>query len=146
MTLDQAVRLFIFQWFVDHSRPPSVNEAAKSLNLTPEEVRQSCRRLHEGHIIVLESQSDEIRMMMPFSAVPTNYKVIAGSQSWWANCGWDALGISAALHREVEIVSNCADCGEKLRIKTTGSEVLGTQEVLHFALPVKRWWENIIFT
>lgn len=138
---DVKTRLFIFQYFVDHGVAPSFREISEALQT---DVSATLQRLHEGHILVLKE--DQIAMMMPFSAAPTNYKVQAGAQSWWANCGWDALGISAALKREAEITCNCADCGDAIRLTATGAQVIGQNEVLHFALPVKKWWENVFFT
>ena len=33
----------------------------------------------------------------PFSANPTPHRVLAVGREWYANCGWDAFGILAAL-------------------------------------------------
>ena len=38
-------------------------------------------------------------MAMPFSALPTAFRVVVGERSVWANCAWDAFGIAAALER-----------------------------------------------
>jgi len=84
-------------------------------------------------------------MAMPFSAVPTPFVVSSGGLQAFANCGWDALGVAAMLHRDAVVVTSCADCGEALEITVTNSRVEG-DALLHFALPVRRWWESVVFT
>lgn len=84
-------------------------------------------------------------MAMPFSAVPTPFVVSSSGLQTHANCGWDALGVAAMLHRDAVIATSCADCGDALEIAITKSDVSGNA-LLHFAFPVRRWWESVVFT
>ena len=37
-------------------------------------------------------------------------------------------------------------CGEALTLFIRNNEVAGDQGVIHFSIPAKQWWDNIVFT
>lgn len=82
---DNDVRLFVYRHFVEECRAPTIAETAQALDADPAQIRASFKSLGEGHVLVLQPDTDEIRMAMPFSAVRTDYTVTAGESSWWAN-------------------------------------------------------------
>jgi hypothetical protein len=145
--LDLRIRNHLYASFVRDGRAASVLEAAAALDLPAAEVTNAFRRLHEAHALVLHPDRTEIRMLNPFSSVETTYRVEAGGRSWFANCAWDALGIPGALHVDGRIESVCPDCGETLELEVRGGELVGGRELLvHFVVPARRWWEDIVFT
>lgn len=81
-----------------------------------------------------------------FSAVPTPFRVRAGQDSYYGSCAWDALGIAAALGRDVEIETTCADCGTPMTVSVTGGAVSGGSSVAHFAVAASAWWEDVVYT
>jgi hypothetical protein len=86
-------------------------------------------------------------MLNPFSAVETPHRVEADGRSWWANCAWDALGIPAALHVDGHVESACPDCGERLELEVRDGELAGGADLLvHFVVPARHWWDDIVFT
>ncbi len=76
----------------------------------------------------------------------TSFEVRAINQSWYANCAWDALGIPAMLNCDARIVAACGDCGESITLAVMDADVVGGTEVVHFAVPAARWWQDIAFT
>ena len=83
-------------------------------------------------------------MLNPFSAVETPHRVEAGGRSWFANCAWDALGISAALHADGDVRSECPDCAEPLELEIRDGRVArGADLLVHFVVPARRWWEDL---
>jgi hypothetical protein len=79
--------------------------------------------------------------------VETSYRVEADGRSWFANCAWDALGILGALHGDGRIESACPDCGETLELEVRDEELVRGRELLvHFVVPARRWWDDIVFT
>ena len=66
---------------------------------------------------MLDPITNEIRMAIPFSAVPTAYRVQAAGRWWYGNCAWDAIGICAALHADGRIETSCPDCGESIAVE-----------------------------
>lgn len=173
MTLDDralAVRSAIYDTFVRHGHGPTVDELSATAGVPVSEVRRALGELAASHAIVLRPDSDAVWMAMPFSGVPTAFLVTADQPgdtagAWWANCGWDALGIAAALagvgssaaKGTFNVHTICADCGEPitLLIEPTAEAPVRAQTadgasladvVLHFAVPAARWWDDIGFT
>ena len=138
---DIELRRRTYGFFVEHGRAPV------PADLGPvDEVVAGWRRLHDAHALVLEAGTDEIRMLNPFSAVPTTYRVHAGGRSWYANCAWDAFGVCAALHADGRIETSCPDCGEPLVIGVRDSQPDDESLVFHCLVPARRWWDDIVFT
>lgn len=143
--LDLRVRNATYRWFVEHGRAPVDDEIASVVGATTEVVRGSWDRLHTGHALVLDS-TGAIRMLNPFSAVPTPYVVEAAGRDWYANCGWDAFGIGAALHVDSTIRTECADCREPLVIRVRDGRPDPDDLVWHVLVPAANWWDDIGFT
>jgi hypothetical protein len=143
---DVDLRCHIYDVALQTGGVPSRAACARALARPLESIAESLRRLHDAHQIVL-AEGGEILMAMPFSAVPTPFEVHAAGYRSYANCGWDALGIAAMLGRDVVISSSCPDCGDPITL-SAGRErgVTGGDARLHFALPVRRWWESVVFT
>ncbi len=108
---DLDLRNRTYARFVETGRAPTPDELGDR-----DEVLAGWRRLHDEHALVLNPATDELRMLNPFSAVPTAYRVEAGGRWWYGNCAWDAFGICAALQADGRIESSCPDCGEPVDI------------------------------
>ncbi len=140
---DLALRNLVYGRFVELGRAPTLDELTEE---TGEDVEAALRRLHEGHMLVLEPDRPVIRMANPFSAVPTPYRVEAAGRSWFANCAWDAFGIPAALGVDGHISSSCPDCGEAIEIDLVDRRPEPADDVFHVLLPARSWWDDIVFT
>jgi hypothetical protein len=135
---DLALRNIVYRRFVELGRAPTMAELATT--------EEALGRLHERRMVVLEPDCPEIRMAIPFSAVPTPYRVEAGGRSWFANCAWDAYGILAALGVDGHISSSCPDCGEPIEIDVVDRRPEPADDVFHVLVPARSWWEDIVFT
>ncbi|HUQ23782.1 MAG TPA: organomercurial lyase [Gaiellaceae bacterium] len=145
--LDLRIRNHLYASFVRDGRAQTVSEAAAELDLPDRGVADAFRRLHDAHALVLQPDGDAIRMLNPFSAVETSYRVESGNRSWFANCAWDALGILGALHADGRVDAACPDCGEQLELEVRRGELIRGRELLvHFVVPARRWWDDIVFT
>jgi hypothetical protein len=140
---DSVVRLRIYDDIVNSGEAPSISMLAAELAAPVEEVRSSLRRMHDAHMLVLQP-SGEILMANPFSAVPTPFITQVGNQRWFGNCIWDGLGILATLHSDGQVLTSCACCGDALHLTVQANNVSGIG-VAHFALPARRWWDDIVF-
>jgi hypothetical protein len=138
---DLRLRRRTYSFFVEHGHAP----AAADLG-SPEEVTAGWRRLHEEHALVLDPETDKLRMLNPFSAVPTAYRVRAGRRVWYGNCAWDALGICAALDTDGRIETSCPDCGEPLEVEVRDRRPDDETLLFHCLVPAARWWDDIVFT
>ncbi len=142
---DQEVRRLIFERIIVAEVVPRVAEIATALEMTNAEAAASLRRLHDGHVLVLDSDN-EIIMANPFSAIPTSFAVRSGKKSWFGNCIWDALGILALLKTDGIVQTTCADCSSPMTLEIRKGALMPQRGLVHFALPVKQWWNNIVFT
>lgn len=141
---DLRVRHAIYTSLAVGEKPTAAGLAAR-LQLTAADVRDAFEHLAAAHALVLDPQTREVWMALPFSAVPTDFRVTSGNQSWFANCAWDAFGIPALLQRDAVITTSCLDCGEVLTYEVSGATMTGGG-VVHFSVPAAHWWDDIGFT
>jgi hypothetical protein len=139
------VRVHVYDVTLSSGRPPLVREMADALDASESIVAEALVDLSARHVLVLQPDG-EILMAPPFSGVPTSFVVSTDAFSAFANCAWDALGAAVMLQRPATIAASCADCGQELRLESDGHVVGGVAPLLHFSLPVRRWWENVVFT
>ena len=144
--LDRQVRLSVYRHFVRTGQAPSLQDISADVGSSPTDVGPSLERLDASHVLVLHPTTRRLWMAMPFSSVPTGFRVTSGDRAWWANCAWDALGISAMLQIAVEIRTSCTDCGDPRPLRTTGHALSDPSGVVHFAVPAVAWWDDIGFT
>jgi hypothetical protein len=138
---DLDLRRRTYAFFVEHGRAPAPAELGD-----PDAVIAAWRRLHDAHAIVLDRETDELRMLNPFSAVPTAYRVEAQGRSWYGNCAWDAIGICAALHTDGHIETSCPDCGEAIELEILDGRPSDESLLFHVLVPARHWWDDIVFT
>jgi hypothetical protein len=143
---DATVRLAIYQHFAAHGTAPTRAELAVGCGLDPVEVAAALERLDAARAIVLKPGTHELWMAMPFSAVPTDYRVEWDTGAAFANCAWDAFGIAAALATDVTITTHDPLDRTPLRIEVRGGRVIPDTYAVHFAVPAAQWWADIGFT
>jgi hypothetical protein len=131
MTDEAAERLRIYESFVNTGGPPAPSP------LWP--------ALAADRWIVLDTAGD-LLMAHPFSARPTAFPVISEGRRWYANCIWDALAIPAMLQVDAEIPARCAQSGVDLPIRIRSQRVEAPECLVHFAVPLRQWWADIVFT
>ena len=104
---------------------------------------------HSGLVKTFDSlnpATDELRMLNPFSVVPTAYRVHAAGRWWYGNCAWDAFGICACLHEDGRIETSCPDCGEPITVELRDGRPDDESLLFHCLVPASRWWDDIVFT
>lgn len=146
--LDREVRRYVYGEIIERATVPGAAHVARGMGLAVDEVIASFRRMQDAHILVLQEGSAEILMAPPFSAVPTPFVVDTGVRSWWGNCIWDALGVVAMVHGDAVITTGCGDCNDAIVVRIEGGEARldAGDAIIHFAIPARRWWDNIKFT
>jgi hypothetical protein len=146
--LDFLVRREVYDVTIRTGCVPAATELAAALHETNERVRDALARLAAGRVFVLGDDGG-IVMAAPFSGVPTPFTVVvtgvANDISYFANCIWDALGVAAMLHADARIATTCEDCGAALGVRVENGAALG-EGLVHFAIPARRWWDDIVFT
>jgi DNA-binding transcriptional MocR family regulator len=147
MDFDTSAKLNIYETLAHTTRMPTSTEVASTMGSSVAEVERAFQSLYEKRLLVLEPGSiSHIRMAPPFSGIETQHQVKIDGRVYFANCAWDAFGIAAALKRDADIESNCADCGEPLKFQIRDGIPLPQECVIHFAVPAAHWWRDIVYT
>ncbi|HKW77606.1 MAG TPA: organomercurial lyase [Candidatus Limnocylindria bacterium] len=145
---DARVREAIARAIKRRGAVPTIAETAGHLGSDEPTVKASFDRMIAGHVFVAERGSSEIHSYNPFCAVRTDFRVRADGREWWAMCGWDALGIPAALGTTGTVETTCADCGARIVVDVdrdgTPSSERGT--VLHVGVRAVDFWKDIYHT
>jgi hypothetical protein len=140
------VRALIYRHFVETGTAPTRRELTDLIGDDPD---PQLSRLHDAHMIVLDDRPHrlgEIRMALPFSAEPTNFRVTAATGAWWANCAWDSLAIVAAIHHDADITSTWNDTDEPVALRVADGRLDHTEGYIHFRIPARQWWDDIVRT
>jgi hypothetical protein len=141
---DFLVRREVYDVTIRTGRVPAAPEVASALTEDVDDVRASFARLAAARVLVLDDDRN-IVMAAPFSGVPTLFTVLANGISYFANCIWDALGVAAMLQADARIETTCDDCGTASSLRVENGAVVG-DGIVHFAVPARRWWDDILFT
>jgi len=147
---NHRVRMRLYELFVESGRCPSKVEIAADMGCGVGEVASAFNELAAAHMLVLQPGSGEVLMANPLSAVPTPFLVqtegASGPRSWYGNCIWDALGVIAMLQGDGRVLASCGCCGESMSVSVRRGEVACEPPgVVHFALPARQWWDDIVF-
>lgn len=145
-TLSRDVRRYIYECFLETTTAPSAADVARALSIETSDAEDAFRMLADARAIVLRPGTTTIWMAMPFSNVQTPFTVVSGGRTYFANCAWDAFGAATLLGADSRVFTTCADCGGALERKIANGVLTETRGVVHFALPVRRWWDDIGFT
>lgn len=146
MDSDTQVKLAVYRHFAETGVRPSPETVADRVGSEVESTLEAYRRLRELRVLVLEDDGSSIRMASPFSGVETQHVVESGGVRYHANCGWDALGVAAALKKPAVVHSRCEQSREPLRMEV-GLEGPGPSKWLfHTHVPAASWWDDIVFT
>ena len=144
--LGHAVRIHVFRHAAATGVVPQASRIAEVLNVPDADIRAALKRLAEQRVLILAPNDGNIWAANPFCAVPSGFRVETNGVRYWGICIWDALGIVAALHASDAVVrAPCGDCGDLLEVEFRGGNLVGSEGVIHFAVPARHWWENIGF-
>ena len=122
--------------------PPSIAELSALCGASPAHVREGLGRLASARMVVLQPASGELLMVPPFSAVPTTFLVQTRRYTSYANCAWDALGISTMLREPIDVAASCGCCGESMCLSVQHEQPLVGTGVIQFAVPARQWWDE----
>jgi hypothetical protein len=142
---DIELRQAIYSRIMTKGEFPTSEQIAHAAHISQQEVLAGFARLADAHMLALQ-KNGEILMAMPFSAVPTPFVVHARGRDRYANCAWDALGVPAMLRTDGKILSACGCCGTAMQIAIRRGKVDYDEAIIHFAVPAKQWWDNVVYT
>ena len=144
--VDRGVRLLVYERFLESGEPPTLQDVASALDLSQEDAEASFRRLEGRPRPRVTPGTLDIWMANPLSARPTAFRVTTPRGAWWGTCVWDAFGIPAMLGSDALIATSDPATGEPIELRIEGGELQPVEAVAHFAVPARRWWDDIGYT
>lgn len=147
-TSSQArVRAAVYEHLIRHGVAPDASSLAGTLGIDEPDALASLRELADAHALALGSDRESIWMAHPFSAVPTLYPVeTTDGAQYRANCAWDALGVLALLGCDGRSVTKCPDCNDPMVLEVVDGALVPSDDVVHFLVPPRRFWDDVGFT
>lgn len=145
-SFDALVRAEVYRHFVETTQPPTPAEVAGALAAPVDDVIAAYDRLAASRALVLRGGTREVMMAHPLSAAPTVFRVLANGRSYYANCAWDSLGVAAMLNVDASVEARCGDCDEPLTYEIHRGVLRSDPLRIHFAVPPRRWWDDIALT
>lgn len=140
------VRIQVNRYIFSNGYAPSTFELSELLNTDEPDVKKALEQLAMNHAIVLHPNSFNIWVAHPFATSPTLFWVESGSRRWWGNCAWCSLGIAALTKSDTIIFTKVSGEAEPLQINITGERVIQKDLLVHFAIPARRLWDNVIYS
>ena len=146
--LDRHVREAIASSIRRRGSVPAIAQIATDTHADESTVRASFDRMIATHVFIPKRESSEIYAYNPFCSERTDFRVRSDGREWWALCGWDALGIPAALGAAGTVETLCVDCGESVVIDVDrdGTAVSSPGIVLNVGVRAADFWKDIYFT
>lgn len=136
----------IISFFLENQRSPKISEVASHFHCDETTARKGLRALADYHGVVLHPNSDEIWVSHPFSSAPTNCVVRSGPKAWWGNCAWCSLGLAHLAGGTATIETRVGAMDEHVTIQIENGKLIDTDFVVHFPIPMRKAWENVIYT
>jgi len=146
MITNSTLHYTIIKHIIDNGYAPNTETLAGLLNTDNESIKKGLYALQEYHGVVLHPHEPKVWVMHPFAMAPTNFLVRAGERFWWGNCAWCSLGIAALLKEDVTITTRLAGYDNQVAIHITSGEIQEKNLYIHFPIPMKKAWDNVIYT
>jgi L-amino acid N-acyltransferase YncA len=135
----------ILRSFLERGRPPDADELAMLLGRPRVHVDAALEALVAAHGVVLHPGTLAVWIAHPFSASPSAIWVAAGDgRGWWAPCLWCAAGIVALGARDATLHLRLGGEARDVRIEIRDGRLASNDLAVHFALPVRRAWDNVV--
>jgi hypothetical protein len=138
----ETIRIAVYDHFIRMGSAPDPADLAAQLGITAAMLAASYQHLADQRALVLDADG-AIAMAIPFSATPTDVTVRGGGVTWWANCAFDGLGIPALLGSDGVVETACPQSGAPITVTVRNHQPTSGTCVLHMAVPLAQWWDNI---
>jgi len=146
MITNSSLHYTIISEIIKHGFAPTIGTIAELLHTDKQDVVRGLYELEEYHGVVLHPHEPKIWVIHPFSLAPTNFYVKSKKGEWWGNCAWCSLGIAALLKEDVQIRTTIGAETKQIEINIIDGEIQERQYYVHFPIPMKNAWDNVIYT
>ena len=141
---ERQARAIAIRALRDTGAAPSAAAIGDLLRVDASCVLAALRALEAAHRLVLVPGTDAVMMVHPFSGIASDFRVTVGARTWFANCVWDGLAILALLG-DGTLETHSPATGDPIAL-TAHQGVVEGDAVVHFPVPARRFWDDIVFT
>lgn len=143
---DYRLRHAIYDALASTAHVPAASDLAEDLSSPLDTIVDSLQRLARAHSLVLAPSQAEIWMAHPFSAIPTLYPLETDRGVYFGNCAWDVLAIPSLVGIDGRCETRCPESAQRLGFTVSNGELSPVAGVIHFAVPARKFWENVAYT
>jgi hypothetical protein len=136
----------IIRSIVDNGDAATPDELATRFGVGRDEIETALRALDDYHGVVLHPGSFEVWVAHPFSLAPTSFRVWSDQREWWSPCAWCALGVVELVGGTGTITTQLGHSARQVMVQVEHGELLDTDLLVHFPVPMARAWDNVIYT
>ncbi|MDP9147085.1 MAG: alkylmercury lyase family protein [Acidobacteriota bacterium] len=140
--LPEQLHYLLTKHVIETGHTPNIEKLAEMAQCPLQDAQNGIHQLARIHGVILVPNSVEVWSLHPFALMPTRFWVSSKQGGWWANCAWCSLGIGAALHEDVHIVTGEGAEGTPLEIEIKNGQGSRPDVLMHFPYPPARWWDN----
>lgn len=140
------LRYQINKYIFETGYAPGVLQLSELMRLSRSEVESGLQLLAESHAIVLHPGTFDIWVAHPFALFPTLFWVKSGEKQWWGNCPWCSFGIASLSKSDTTIYTKLSGEEDAIIIEIKNGKVVQDDLVVHFPIPAKDFWNNVIYT
>jgi len=144
--IQDKIRFQVNKFIFDNGYAPTTGDLSEIMNIDENEVKTGLTKLAENHAIVLHPGTFGIWVAHPFSLAPTLFWVESGGRKWWGNCTWCSLGIAALTKADTRIFTKMSGEKDPLQIDIVGGKIVQKELLVHFPVPAKKFWDNVVYT
>lgn len=144
--IQDKIRIQINKFIFDKGYAPTVPELSEILNINVDTIERGLKQLADNHALVLHPNTFDIWVAHPFALFPTMFWVESNGKKWWGNCTWCSLGIAALTKTNTKVFTKLSGEKESVVIEIVDSKVVQSDLLVHFPIPAKKFWDNVIYT
>jgi hypothetical protein len=145
------VREFVFQFWCDNGRGPTLREVHEETDLDRQHIIQAYKQLQLGIVVVVDEDSQNCNLVKapPFSSFPSQVRCYVDDKFHsFAGCASEAVAISHMppfKDKTIRIEGHCACCLEPVTLVSKNFEVQSiSPEGVMLHLSLSPWdWNNV---
>jgi hypothetical protein len=140
--LAELLHYHLIRHVIETGHAPDLATVSVLAGISEQEAERGIRGLAEIHGVILVPTSLKVWSLHPFGLIPTSFWVSSELRGWWANCAWCALGIGAAIHQDITILTSSGGEAQRLEVRIERGVASRNDLLIHFPYPPEQWWEN----
>lgn len=146
---EKVIRRYLMNYVIDNGQAFNLNNLAKiaeDLEMTRELAKDTLDSLIKKNGVVADDNGN-INFIYPVSALPTNHRVkLDDGREFTAMCAIDAMGAAFTFKQNVDVISNCSNCGSDIKVSIRNGQLYSYEpsdlHILHVDLNKNVNWSG----